>query len=182
MCSNIRIHLELCSRLHDESNIKAILFIFVLILLTQEEHVWIPSKLFTFHHQLDAIFVCNSSLPLLETMMIVLGPNQNLKLQATKPKQWAECPTKLNVNCKFYTGCHMIHHKCRHTAIGMSAPGTCTCAIPSPRNYVFFLLIFFLSFFFLWLHWQKSWRYDRKQGEREGEWHAAKAPRPGVQM
>ena len=32
----------------------------------------------------------------------------------------------------------------------------------------------------LCLYWQISWRCDRKQDEREGEWHAAKGPRPGA--
>ena len=38
--------------------------------------------------------------------------------------------------------------------------------------------------FFVWpfyvLYWSDSSRYDRKQVEREGEWHAAKCPRPGL--
>ena len=38
----------------------------------------------------------------------------------------------------------------------------------------------FFKKLFLWLYWQNTWRGERKQDEREGEWHAAKGPRSDI--
>ena len=45
---------------------------------------------------------------------------------------------------------------------------------------LFFFVWSIVYFGPFWLYWQSSLRCDRKQDESEGEWHAAKGPRPGL--
>ena len=55
----------------------------------------------------------------------------------------------------------------------ISASLSCLFLGDKTISIIFFFKVYFLA---LWLHW-----YDRKQVEREVEWHSAKGPRPGLE-
>ena len=53
--------------------------------------------------------------------------------------------------------------------------------VSSDHLIIQFNKIFFFFFYFLAFYDSTAEEGDRKQVEREGEWHAAKGPRPGVE-
>lgn len=66
-------------------------------------------------------------------------------------------------------GFHCLNHFQPQWVMLVKVPQFVIAALNVKYSNFFFFIYIFLCL--LWLYWHNSWRYDRKQGEREGEWH-----------
>ena len=76
---------------------------------------------------------------------------------------------------KWVINSHMVALFLVYAPLHSMTYGSSLHLIPLIRSFYYIVYIF-------WFYWQNSWRRDRKQVEREGEWHAAKGPRPGPEL
>lgn len=125
-----------------------------------------PEYFFPLSFRVSVDFLC-------KTFQTVIFPSLSvyfwLQLLGLEAPLSSVLQSRCTIPPKFWSGLSFL---CRFLFPSLSVSLRCMWIIPGG----FFFLLLAFGFF---LYWQNPLRFDRKQVEWEGEWHAAKDPRLG---